>query len=72
MSEHEAFERIVASLHEVALDHTRWSRATALIDEALRTHGSVMVFGDGDSAEDVRNPFFVGLLPRATAAGVRA
>ena len=57
MSEHEAFERIVASLHEVALDHTRWSRATALIDEALRTHGSVMVFGDGDSAEDVRIHF---------------
>ena len=57
MSEHEAFERIVASLHEVALDHTRWSRATALIDEALRVHGSAMVFGDGDSAEDVRIHF---------------
>ena len=57
MSEHEAFERIVASLHEVALDHTRWSRATALIDEALRTHGSAMVFGDGDSADDVRIQF---------------
>ena len=57
MSEHEAYERIVASLHEVALDHTRWSGATALIDEALRVHGSAMVFGDGDSAEDVRIHF---------------
>ena len=57
MSEHEAFERIVASLHEVAFDHAHWSRATALIDEALRTHGSAMVFGDGDSAEDVRIRF---------------
>ena len=57
MSEHEAYERIVASLHEVALDHTRWSGATALIDEALRVHGSAMVFGDGDSAKDVRIHF---------------
>ena len=57
MSEHEAFERIVASLHEVALDHARWSGATALIDEALRVHGSAMVFGDGDSAEDARIHF---------------
>ena len=57
MSEHEAFERIVATLHEVALDHARWSNAAAQIDEALRTHGSAMVFGDGDSAEDVRIHF---------------
>ena len=54
MSEREAFERIVASLHEVALDHARWSSASALIDEALGAHGSSMVVGDGDCAEDIQ------------------
>ena len=54
MSEREAFERILASLHEAALDHARWSSASALIDEALGAHGSSMVFGDGDCAEDTR------------------
>ena len=54
MSERKAFERILASLNEAALDRTRWSAATGLIDDALRTHGSCMVFGDGTSDEDVR------------------
>ena len=57
MSERDAFERILDSLHEVAFDHARWSSASALIDEALRTHGSSMVFGEGDSAQDVRIHF---------------
>ena len=63
MSEPEAFDRILASLHEVALDPERWSTATALIDEALRTHGSCMSFGEGTSQEDVRIYFawcFIG------------
>ena len=54
MSEREAYDRILAALHEVALDHAHWSTATALIDEALRTHGSSMAFGDGRSDEDIR------------------
>ena len=54
MSEREAFDRILASLHEVALDHDHWSTATALIDQALLTHGSSMVVGDGHSEEDIR------------------
>ena len=54
MSEREAFDRILASLHEVALDPGHWSTATSLIDQALRTHGSSMVFGDGHSEEDIR------------------
>ena len=54
MSEGEAFGRILASLHEVALDRAHWPTATALIDEALRAHGSSMVFGDGGSEEDIR------------------
>ena len=54
MSDREAFERILASLHEAALDREVWSTATGLIDDALRTHGSCMVFGDGTSDEDAR------------------
>ena len=54
MSEREAFDRILASLHEVALDHAQWSSATALIDDTLRAHGSSMIFGDGHSEEDIQ------------------
>ena len=54
VSEREAFDAILASLHETALDRAHWSSATALIDDALGTHGSSMVFGDGDSEEDIR------------------
>ena len=63
MSEREAFDGILASLHEAALDRRHWSSATKLIDDALRTHGSSMVCGDGDSEEDIRIHFawaFVG------------
>ena len=57
MSEREAFDRILASLHEVALDDAHWSTATALIDDTLRAHGSSMVFGGGCSEDDVRINF---------------
>ena len=51
------FDRILASLHEAALDRAHWSTATTRIDEALRTHGSSMVLGDGRSGEDIRIHF---------------
>ena len=54
MSEAEAFERILASLHEAALDRAHWATASALIEEALGAHGSSMTFGDGNSEEDIR------------------
>ena len=54
MSEREAFDRILASLHEAALDRARWPTASALIDDALRTHGSSMVFGDGRTEADIQ------------------
>ena len=54
MSEREAFDRILASLHEAALDRAHWSTATALIDDTLRANGSSMVFGDGRSEEDIQ------------------
>ena len=49
-----AFERILASLHEAALDHVHWSSASALIEEALGARGSSMMFGDGSCEEDIR------------------
>ena len=52
-----AFERILASLHEAALDPARWLGASALIDEALGTHGSTLACGDGVSEEDTRLDF---------------
>ena len=54
MSEREAFDRILASLHAVALDPAHWSTATALIDDAVRAYGSSMVVGDGRADEDIR------------------
>ena len=52
-----ALEPILMSLHEAALDPSRWSNATALIDEALNTHGSGMVLADGNSSRDTRIHF---------------
>ena len=54
MSERDAFERILAALHEAALDSGRWPGASALIDEALGTHGSSVALGDGECEEDYR------------------
>ena len=48
------YERILAALHEAALDPARWPGASALIDEALGTHGSTLALGDGESKEDFR------------------
>ena len=54
MSEAEAFERILASLHAAALDPARWPGASALIDEALGTHGNTLACGGGESEEASR------------------
>ena len=54
MNEDGTFERIIASLHEAALDPARWPGASLLIDEALGTHGSSLVCADGESVEDIR------------------
>ena len=48
------FDRIVALLHEAALDDARWPAASALIDEACRASGNTLVFGDARPYEDVR------------------
>ena len=57
------FDRILASLHEVALDYSRWPDAAGLIDGILGTHGSSMLFADGDTEEHIR-VFFAWTLYR--------
>ena len=49
----ETFDRILASLHEVALDHADWSNASALMDEALGTKGNCLIFGEGACQDDI-------------------
>ena len=43
MSQQDAFERVVSSLHEATLDDSHWNRTSALIDEACRTMGNQVV-----------------------------
>ena len=49
MSQQDAFERVVASLHEATLDDSLWDRTSGLIGDACRSMGNQMVFCD-DSA----------------------
>ena len=53
-SELNTFEHILDALHEAALDPALWPSASALIDEALGTHGSSLMCGDGETDEDYR------------------
>ena len=57
MADSDAFERIVAALNEAPFRHDGWRRASALIDEACRMHGSLLVHGSGTSLEDGRLHF---------------
>ena len=54
MSEWEAFESILAALHEAALDPDGWPGAAGSIDQLLGTHGSTLACGDGESNENTR------------------
>ena len=50
MSRPEAFDRVLVSLHEAALDDARWPAAAAQIDRLCGSKGSVLVYGDDDGA----------------------
>ena len=54
MINQEAFERILASMHEAALDDSRWSSASALIDDALGVHGNCLAFADLNSSKELQ------------------
>ena len=57
MKDEATFGRILASLHEAALDPARWPGFSAVVDEALGVHGGSMLFGDGETDEEVRIGF---------------
>ena len=59
MKDEATFDRILASLHEAALDPVRWPGFSAVVDEALGVHGGSLLFGDGEteSGEDARIAF---------------
>ena len=63
MIKRDAFERILASVHEAALDDTRWSSASALIDDALGVHGNCLAFADLNSSKELQF-LFVGIFFR--------
>ena len=52
MNPHDAFERILASLHRAALDDACWPATSALIDEACDIAGNALSVGEasGDQA----------------------
>ena len=62
MSEHDAFDRVLAAVHAATLDETRWPAASALIDKACGLTGNGLMVADGP-ANDVR-ALFVGLYYR--------
>ena len=49
----DAYERILASLYQAALDDARWPAAAALIDEAVGAVGNALIVGEG-YGDDVR------------------
>ena len=62
MSGHDAFERILTSLHEAMLDDVHWPTSTALIDEACGLTNNALLVGEGPK-DDLR-VLFVGLYYR--------
>ena len=62
MSDHDAFERILASMYDAMLDDTRWPAASALIDEACGITGNDLMVGEGPK-DDVR-ALFIGVYCR--------
>ena len=53
MSRRDAFDRILQSLHAAAFADARWTAASGLIDEAVGLHGSLLVYGDGATRNDI-------------------
>ena len=62
MSDQDAFEQILASLHTAMLDEGQWPATSALIDEACGLTGNAILTGEGPK-EDIRVSF-VGIYYR--------
>ena len=61
MERHEAFDHVVAALHEATIDDTRWPAASALVDEALGICGNGLLVGreSGNRLEIFSAAFYV-------------
>ena len=53
MSVQDAFDSILAALHEAALNDAHWLTASALIDEACGIKGNLLGFGAGKSQDEI-------------------
>lgn len=53
MNEQERFDLILASLHRATIDDSLWPATAGLIDEACGVRGNMLLFGQGNSQEDV-------------------
>ncbi|MCY4429206.1 MAG: LuxR C-terminal-related transcriptional regulator [Rhodospirillales bacterium] len=53
MSRQGLLDRLLASLHEAALDDALWPAASSLIDEACGTKGNILVTGEGGLGNDL-------------------
>ena len=62
MSDQDAFEQILASLHDAMLDDAEWPATSALIDEACGTHGNALFVREG--SQDDSRVLCVGLYYR--------
>ena len=62
MSDQDAFDRILASLHEATLDDSQWPATSALIDAAIGSQGNTLLVGAGPP--DALRISFVGLYYR--------
>ena len=47
MSDQDAFDRILASLHAASLDDSQWPATSALIDDAIGSQGNTLLVGAG-------------------------
>ena len=54
MSERDAFDRVLVSLHKATLDDAHWATAFALIDETCGTKGNFLIHGEGNSRTSTR------------------
>ena len=62
MSDQDAFERILASLHDATLDAVQWPTTSALIDEACGMQGNSLIVSEGPP--DAIRVLFFGLYYR--------
>ena len=53
MNQQEAFDRIVGSLHDTTFDDDQWAATSALIEDSCGSKGTSLVFGSGNSPEEI-------------------